>query len=115
MRNLSRATISQRAAIYLRWMKWVMQQRAGEGPTIMVPMDETYVTNVMDKRMAGAVVACDRQGELRNIAPAARCQLGCTALWHRCAANLNCSNTCHTSGCHARLFMHSHLPRCDVC
>lgn len=80
VRHLSKTAIKQRVAIYLRWMKWVMQRPSGSGPTIVVAMDETAVASVTKRGMAGAVVARDRQSTVRENAGVARRQLGRTAL-----------------------------------
>ena len=80
VRSLSRSMIRHRGGIYLRWIKWVLQQPSPSAPTIVVAMDETALASLTKRGMAGAVVARHRQGALRQAPSVARRQLGRTAL-----------------------------------
>jgi hypothetical protein len=65
VRSLSREDLRQRAAIYIRWLRWAVSEQPPGASTIVVAMDETSVTNV--KRTAkGTVVPRSRQGDLRQ-------------------------------------------------
>ena len=79
VRTLSREDTQRRAAIYMRWMSWVMQQPNDSAPVIVVAMDETSVANI--KRAAGgAVVRRNVQSELRQAATSAPRPMGRTSL-----------------------------------
>lgn len=54
-RDLSRDEIRDRAAIYVRWIQWVVAEQKGDSPVIIVGMDETAVAGVL-RTMQGTTV-----------------------------------------------------------
>ena len=80
LRTLSRDAIQRRAGIYLRWIRYVCTQPSGTAGRVIVAMDETAVTNVMNRGMQGTVVCRQQQSNLRQSQPAAPRALGRTAL-----------------------------------
>ena len=64
-RCLGKEDIRVRSEVFLRWVRWVLQQIGSNDDTVVVNIDETMVSNVKDRKK-GIVVSRKRQRTLDN-------------------------------------------------
>ena len=76
----SRDAMRRRAAIYLRWIRYMCGQPSGTAGRVIVAMDESAVTNSVNRGIQGTVVGGRQQANFRRAQPVAHRALGSTAL-----------------------------------